>query len=158
MASAMHEINFNGALLERGFWLYVWEIESPDKSRYLYVGRTGDHASGAVQSPFNRLCNHLGSNTHSNALQRHLRKHGIEVACCSLRFLPFGPITMPSALEHRTACDTMQALEKALADALRDAEYKVMNTVGCRTALDQNLWLEVKAAYSQHFARLSQLP
>lgn len=26
------ELNFNGQLLERGFWLYVWEIQTPKKS------------------------------------------------------------------------------------------------------------------------------
>jgi hypothetical protein len=33
---------FSGALLQRGFWLYVWQTEEADGKISLYVGRTGD--------------------------------------------------------------------------------------------------------------------
>ena len=39
------ELNFNGELLQRGFWLYIWEIKTPKKKHLYYVGRTGDSSS-----------------------------------------------------------------------------------------------------------------
>ena len=32
MTATTHELTFNGGLLERGFWLYVWEITTPQDS------------------------------------------------------------------------------------------------------------------------------
>lgn len=154
MTTALHEIAFRGEVLERGFWLYVWEITPPQGAPLLYVGRTGDHASGVAQSPFNRFSNHLGGNKHSNALKRHLAAREVRAEACAFRFLPYGPLSVPCDTEHRAACDTMQALEKALADALRAAGYDVVNTVHCRKALDAALWQQVRTAFAQHFPAL----
>ncbi len=52
-----HYMKFDGALLERGFWLYVWEITG-DSSHHVYVGRTGDSSSPHAQSPFKRIGQH----------------------------------------------------------------------------------------------------
>jgi len=40
--SITHSLEFNGEFLERGFWLYVWDVTTPAKKHLYYVGRTGD--------------------------------------------------------------------------------------------------------------------
>jgi hypothetical protein len=45
-------VTLDGAMLRRGFWLYVWEIKTPDGKDVLYVGRTGDNSSPYAQSLF----------------------------------------------------------------------------------------------------------
>jgi hypothetical protein len=57
----LQQLSIPGALLERGFWLYVWEVLTEDGNTVLYVGRTGDSSSAHAQSPFNRLSQHLGN-------------------------------------------------------------------------------------------------
>jgi hypothetical protein len=42
MNPALHQLEFDGALLARGFWLYIWEITTNDGGKVHYVGRTGD--------------------------------------------------------------------------------------------------------------------
>lgn len=57
---AVHEIRFEGGILQRGFWLYVWKVTPADQAPLYYVGRTGDSSSTNAQSPFNRMGQHLG--------------------------------------------------------------------------------------------------
>ena len=52
------EMGFEGEVLQRGFWLYVWKI-AYDQETYLYIGRTGDSSSPNASSPFNRIGQHL---------------------------------------------------------------------------------------------------
>ena len=54
----MQQVRFEGALLERGFWLYVWRVRQESRE-VLYVGRTGDSSSRFAASPFSRLSQHL---------------------------------------------------------------------------------------------------
>jgi hypothetical protein len=49
-----YAMSFDGALLGRGFWLYVWRITDDSRSA-LYVGRTGDSSSPHASSPFKRI-------------------------------------------------------------------------------------------------------
>ena len=65
----MLTFSFSGSLLQRGFWLYVWQVTTADGREVLYVGRTGDSSSPHAQSPFNRLSQHLGSNKSRERLQ-----------------------------------------------------------------------------------------
>jgi hypothetical protein len=51
----LRQSDFEGALLTRGFWLYIWEIKVGDGRSIYYVGKTGDKPSGSSQSPFDRL-------------------------------------------------------------------------------------------------------
>ena len=44
MTVSTHTLTLPGAMIERGFWLYVWRIKSP-VGKLLYVGRTGDNSS-----------------------------------------------------------------------------------------------------------------
>src|SRR5688500_13367834 len=85
-------LTFSGKLLQRGFWLYVWEIMPPHEELLYYVGRTGDSSSVNAQSPFNRMGAHLGFNVKSNVLRRRLAKNGIDPELCSFRLMAHGPI------------------------------------------------------------------
>ena len=85
------ELSFNGELLQRGFWLYVWEIQTPKKPLFYYVGRTGDSSSINAQSPFNRMGQHL-SFKKGNMLRHHLESKNIVPETCLFRLIAHGPI------------------------------------------------------------------
>ena len=65
-------------LLERGFWIYVWQIGLPNGGTVHYVGMTGDTGSYKAQSPFKRITDHLGFNERGNPLRRYLKANGAE--------------------------------------------------------------------------------
>ena len=50
MKLSLHQLAFDGALLARGFWLYVWEITPKDGGKVHYVGRTGDSSYRSTRS------------------------------------------------------------------------------------------------------------
>jgi hypothetical protein len=158
MKPALHEISFDGGVLARGFWLYVWEIKTPDGRLMYYVGRTGDKASGVCQSPFDRFSKHLGANPNNNALQRHLKKHGLRQEDCSFRFHTFGPLLADSKLGHGEQCDVVAALEKALADSMTASGYEVLNQVNCRMPLDGPLWKKALSQFTKAFPKLASPP
>ena len=58
MTPSIHELTFPGPMTKRGFWLYVWRIQSPE-GELLYVGRTGDSSSAHAASPIERMGQHL---------------------------------------------------------------------------------------------------
>jgi hypothetical protein len=153
---ALHAAELPGAMLERGFWLYVWKASTPD-GELLYVGRTGDSSSPFATPPYRRMGQHLGDNRHQNALRRHLEQRGIEPElCASFRMTAFGPLfeQQVDVAAHREPRDIVAALEKKLADALRAADYEVLNTVHCKAPLRDDLWERVKAAFATEFPRL----
>ena len=155
MAPKLHQIELDGKLLTRGFWLYVWEIKCGRKKQFYYVGKTGDKASGVCQSPFNRVSAHLGSNEQNNALTRHLAVHKIDPEKCSFRFRPYGPLFHGKRTRtHGELCDLTSALEKALADAMHAAGYPMLNEVKCRKQLDPEAWRAVLLAFGEHFPEL----
>jgi hypothetical protein len=126
-----HTMAFDGLLLQRGFWLYVWRIRSP-QGLYVYVGRTGDSSSPHAASPFSRMARHLDAraNAKSNAMMRQIVKAGLDPTRCRLEFVAFGPLfpeqrTMKS---HRPIRDKMAAAEHALATFLRQRGYTVLGT------------------------------
>jgi hypothetical protein len=155
MAATTHELTFRGDLLKRGFWLYVWEIMAPNGRTVQYVGKTGDKASRVSQSPFNRLSNHLGDNKHSNALKRHLAEKKIDPVHCQFRFHAYGPLFPDSSKQlHAELCDVTSGLEKALADALNEAGYEVLNKIHCRARIDLALFEAARNAFATHFKNL----
>jgi hypothetical protein len=87
-----YEVSLDGGILHRGFWLYVWEVITPEGNKLLYVGRTGDSSSPNAQSPFNRMGQHLGFAKTSCMLRNHLDKRKIVPELCSFRLLAYGPI------------------------------------------------------------------
>ncbi len=158
MSASLYTLSFNGGLLERGFWLYVWEIVPANGNAVLYVGMTGDSSSANAQSPFNRLSQHLGRNRHANALRRQLVAKDIEPESCrSFEMVAYGPI-FPHAstdAEHKASWRLVAAMEKALRDALHTAGYRVLNDVRSLQDLDEEHWQAVVAAFAGRFSSLS---
>jgi hypothetical protein len=76
MTADLYDVRFAGGILQRGFWLYVWEVMTQEGKALYYVGRTGDSSSTNAQSPFNRMSQHLGFAKNSSMLRRHLRTQG----------------------------------------------------------------------------------
>lgn len=122
-------MRFDGALLGRGFWLYVWRITHGDRS-VLYVGRTGDSSSAHASSPFKRIGQHLdaGPNAKGNALARQLKKAGLPPERCTFEMVAVGPLhpEQEDMEQHRTFRDQVGGLERALADHLRDGGHEVL--------------------------------
>jgi hypothetical protein len=161
VSATLHSLSFNGSLLERGFWLYVWEIIPQNGDEVLYIGMTGDSSSANAQSPSNRLSQHLGFNRHANALRRQLVAKDIEPESCrSFEMVAYGPIFPHASTdeEHKASWRLVAAMEKALRDALHTAGYPVLNDVRCRQVLDEEHWQAVIAAFAGRFSRLSDVP
>jgi len=158
MSTRTHELAFKGDLLERGFWLYVWEITTQQRGNFYYIGRTGDSSSFNAQSPFNRMGQHLGSKSRSNALRRKLEANSIEPERCNFRLVAHGPIFEEAKMpeEYRLRRDKIGAMEKALADAMCASGYQVLNTVSCKVRLDEVAFAEVRGAFGQYFPKLSR--
>jgi hypothetical protein len=157
MTADLHSLSFPGALLARGFWLYVWEIVTSDGTHLFYVGRTGDEASAHAQSPFSRVSQHLGSNKNANALRRILLRREISISDCSFEMVAFGPIFPEAGTweKHKPHRDQLAGLEKALRDALADAGYDVLNEIRCKRELNVELWGEIRAVFSARFPKLN---
>jgi hypothetical protein len=154
----VYEVTFGGGLLARGFWLYGWEITKPSGAKLYYIGRTGDSSSINAQSPFSRMGQHLGFNKRANALRRLLIGHGVDanVEACSFRLVAYGPILEEAhdASHHSSRRDTVASLEKALADAMYESGYEIINTVHCKKLLDASLFADVRAALAASFPKL----
>jgi hypothetical protein len=158
MKARSHELNFQGELLGRGFWLYVWDITTPEKRHLHYVGRTGDSSSNNAQSPFNRMGQHLGSNPKNNVLRRKLKSKDIDPERCLFRLVAYGPI-LPEAASHEghmKSRDRIAAMEKALAQGLTEAGYEVMNTVHCLADLDVAAFAAVRDGFVGYFRNLAR--
>ncbi len=151
-------VTLDGAMLRRGFWLYVWEITTPDGKEVLYVGRTGDNSSPYAQSLFNRLGQNLGALANASMVRNNLEKRGIDPARCQFRMVGHGPIfnEVPNKdfAAHKPIRDKVGAIEKKLAEDLVAVGYDVMNQVRWNTPLDPELYEPVRAAFAAEFPAL----
>ena len=107
-------------MLSRGFWLYAWNIVGPEGERFCYVGMTGD-VTGVAQSPFVRAGAHLGFNTNSNAIRRHLCKRGLAPeSYTGMKFFVYGPVLPYSDKylkdDYEDSRKSVGALERQLMD------------------------------------------
>ena len=156
-----------GPMLQRGFWLYVWRVETP-KGEMLYVGRTGDNSSPYATAPYTRMGQHLGFLKNQNALRKQLNKRDIEPESCdAFHLIAHGPIY--PEIEKRDGDDRtalmerhlplrnyVGAMEKALAEALATAGYDVLNDVKWAHSYEPEVWQSVKAAFSDEFPKLAE--
>jgi hypothetical protein len=55
---------------------------------------------------------------------------------------------------HAVSRDIVAALEKALAVALKEAGYEVMNRINCKQPLDKKLFDIVRAEFAADFPKL----
>lgn len=151
-------VTLDGAMLRRGFWLYVWEIIPPDGAQLLYVGRTGDSSSPNAQSLFNRMGQNLGTLATSSMVRNNLEKRGVDPIACKFRMVGRGPIFDESAAKtmeaHKPVRDQIAALEKRLAEDLKATGYDVMNTVRSRAVVDDAVYEQVRAAFAAEFPGL----
>lgn len=159
--ASTHEVSFKGGFLSRGFWLYVWVVKPPVGPDLHYVGRTGDNSSPNAQSPFVRMGQHLGFAKTSCMLRTHLVGHKVNPDECSFRLIAHGPV-LPEANPkemrgHTVLRNRVAAVEKALACAMAEAGYKVMNTVKCTFPEEPELFELVKVAFGAEFSRLTSL-
>ncbi len=133
---------FDGHLLNRGFWLYVWQIKGPT-SNHVYVGRTGDSSSANASSPFKRIGQHLDPkpNAKGNALGKQLLRRGVIYSDCSFEMVAVGPI-FPEQTDFETHVpfrNQMAALERAIADELKNRLYDVLGSHPRKGVPDQCL-------------------
>ncbi|WP_130752734.1 hypothetical protein [Sphingobium xenophagum] len=167
--AATHELTLPGAMLRRGFWLYVWRVETASGDEWLYVGRTGDNSSPHASAPYTRMGQHLGTMKNQNALRARLRDRGIEAEdCLAFHLIAHGPLhpeveKAEGALHaelmsrHMPLRDEVGAYERDLAAALGEAGYQVLNTVRWRHSGDPERWALIRAAFADHFPKLRNL-
>ena len=158
MTPSLQTLRFDGAILQRGFWLYVWEITPTGEAPLYYVGRTGDSSSTHAQSPFNRMGQHLGFKEASNALRRRLLARGVTPEDCHFKLVAVGPLdaesTEDSRAEHDERRDRIAAMEKALADLMLEAGYKVINKVHRKKTLDHQMFDVTRLAFAGAFSKI----
>jgi hypothetical protein len=166
--ASLHRMTLPGPMLQRGFWLYVWRVETP-KGERLYVGRTGDSSSPHATAPYTRMGQHLGFSKAANSLRRLLTEVGVEPESCGqFDLISYGPIfpeigmteeqlRADQMLLHTPVRDQMAALEKKLRDALVAAGYKVLNVVHSKKQFDATHWEAVRIAFAEHFPSLGRL-
>lgn len=167
MTASLHRPSLPGPMLQRGFWLYVWRIETPI-GQLLYVGRTGDNSSPHATAPYTRMGQHLGFQKTQNALRKHLTHCGIlPEECVTFDLIAHGPIyaqvdhdgsDRDTLMErHKPLRDQVGTLEKLLCDGRKAGRYTVMNTVNCKWVLTEDgarKWQEAKEAFRQDFPEL----
>lgn len=165
---ATHCLTLPGAMLRRGFWLYVWRVEDAEGGEWLYVGRTGDNSSPHASAPYTRMGQHLGTAKNQNALRTRLKDQGIEAEDCrAFHLVAYGPlhaeVTKADGLDrlalmelHIPYRDEVGAYERDLALALKAAGYRVLNTVNCKWSGDPMRWLEIRQAFADHFPMLAE--
>lgn len=141
-----HQLSFGGAVLERGFWLYVWRVTC-GSHLFLYVGRTGDSSSRFAASPFARIGQHLDlrPKASANMLLRHIRSRGLDPQRCSFKLIAVGPVfPEQKTLEaHRKHRDIVAPMEAALAQHLRAKGHDVCGSHSSKHPLDAKLFTQV---------------
>lgn len=164
-SAGLQRLTLPGPMLQRGFWLYVWRVNTP-KGERVYVGRTGDSSSPHATAPYTRMGQHLGFSKAANSLRRLLTEAGVEPEDCEqFDLISYGPIfpeigmttgqvRREQMLLHTPVRDQMAALEKKLRDALVQAGYSVLNTVHSKKSYDDHHWSKVRLAFAEHFPEL----
>lgn len=151
----LHRVSFSGAILERGFWLYVWRISCGSKEFY-YVGRTGDSSSQFASSPFSRLGQHLDirPSAKANTLLRHVRLQGLNPLDCTFELQAYGPLfpEQPSLDLHRNYRDQIAPLETVLAELIKEMGFNVVGVHGKPRSASPELRQEVERVFREAFS------
>lgn len=149
-------MSFDGQVLKRGFWLYIWKIYTLKSNKeYLYVGRTGDSSSPNAASPFNHIGRHLDfrKNAKGNSLAKNLLREEIEPQDYNFEMVAIDPIfsEQNTMKEHIPIRDIVAALEFALSEELKRRNYIVLGTYGSRKSLDEQLFDKVLEIINNDF-------
>ena len=114
MALSAYRLAFDGAILERGFWIYAWKIVH-GKELAVYVGRTGDSSSPNASSPFRRAGQHLDikPDAKGNSLKRAIDNLGWAPESCRFEQIALGPFfpEQESMAAHIPYRDRIAAIE-----------------------------------------------
>lgn len=154
-------MKFDGHLLRRRFWLYIWRITG-SAAEHLYVGRTGDSSSPHASSPFKRIGQHLDPSPKAkgNALGRQLIRAGVRCDECVFEMVAVGPIfDEQSTFEaHVPLRDQTAHLERAVADWLRGRGYTVLGTHPPTRSPDQEILASVIEHLDSRFPPTENVP
>lgn len=155
MRLAAYSMTFDGAVLQRGFWLYIWRITTDTNATVIYVGRTGDSSSPHAASPFQRIGAHLDARAKAkgNALARQLRKAGLQSHVCRYEMTAVGPLfpEQASMERHIPIRDKVAALETCLASYLESRGYTVIGDHGLARECDPAMWTRVRELVDSKF-------
>jgi hypothetical protein len=154
-------MSFDGSLLKRGFWIYIWKITARSKT-FLYVGRTGDSSSVHAASPFTRIGQHLDSrqSAKGNAMARQLKRAGIDPTTASFDMIAFGPLfdEQKTIERHRLIRDDVGAIEKSIAYYLRQRGYSVLGTHQSNQPVDSQIFEQLIEQINGAFPKLDSSP
>ncbi len=143
-------IAFDGELLQRGFWLYVWKI-THDKVKYFYVGRTGDNSSANASSPFRRMGMHfdLKDNATANCIVRHLKNKTIDPLSCFYDLLAYGPMfpEQKNMEQHLMYRDMTAALESELARNIKALGHEVIGKHPTGKPFDKSMFSKIWSSF-----------
>lgn len=131
-------LEFNGAVLERGFWLYAWKITPPNGEVVYYVGRTGDESSPNAASPFKRLGIHLDVRAKGNCLWRLLREKEHDPSKCHFQLASYGPVfkEVKNMEKHKPYRDRAAGMERKLMEWFRESKLPLLNKAEIRREFD----------------------
>lgn len=158
---ALYQVSFDGTIVRRAFWLYVFEAITAEDEQLLYVGRTGDSSSFNAQSAYNRLGQHLrpGASSTTNQMRKSLEEAGVDPESCRFRFLVYGPVLQEAetkdANSHYPSRDKIAAMEKELQVRLSGAGYRVLKPVSSTKELDEVAFQPILEAFTEHFQKLA---
>ena len=138
------------AMAELGVWLYVLSVDSP-KSELLYVGTTD------TRNPLTRMGDHLAEPAY-NPNRQVFEKYGTPLEeCARIRLVAHGPLfPVGDGRGRDLQVYIAETLEKALADALAESGYCVVNNPQNRQPPELGLWAEVLGAFAAHFPGLNR--
>lgn len=152
-----YTMSFKGNVLIRGFWLYIWKIQTAQEL-YLYVGRTGDSSSANASSPFARIGQHLDFKPHAkgNSIAKQLKKIYIEPCKCSFDMIAIGPLfpEEDNFEAHKSIRDKMARLECELAGYLKNHNYNVLGNHNSKKKLDEKLFSQITSIVKLHFPQI----
>lgn len=143
----VQRLRFDGRLLQRGFWIYIWRISNKER-RWYYVGRTGDNSSVNAASPFSRLSDHFNtrSSASANMILRHLNLLGVDSTNCFFEMLAIGPLYLEQTNmeDHLAFRDRTAAIESATAKYIHEKGQEVMGKHPRATSIEGEVWNVVK--------------
>ncbi len=153
MSVKCYQMSFDGHVLKRGFWIYIWKVTGTQGAFY-YVGRTGDSSSPHAGSPFTRIGQHLDfrANAKGNSLSKLLQGVGMKPDDCCFEMLAIGPL-FPEQMEmekHKPLRDNVAAIENALGEVLRERGLEVLGQQNSKKPLDKSLFRQVVKIVDQH--------
>jgi hypothetical protein len=148
MSINSYTMSFDGELLKRGFWLYVWKILF-NGEKYIYLGRTGNSSSTHAASPFNRVSQHFDfqETAKGNTLARRLKEVDIDPDASNFCMIALGPIfqEQKSVDTHKKYRDQMATLEYEIASYLKWQGFEVLGKYQKGSAIDQTLLNDLKS-------------